>query len=135
MVVQLCRVAAFVQGWPAAVFCSFCTKAATEHGGTSFTHAGASHFRGCYFTYKCASHFPSLLPHTHMPDVCCQCANPCRYGSWAVCFTYACWFGVSGLVARGYSFESDTVSQREMLGKTRPGGDLETSACRGAPVV
>ncbi|KAL6746722.1 cycloartenol synthase [Haematococcus lacustris] len=29
------------------------------------------------------------------------------YGSWGVCFTYACWFGVTGLVARGYSYSTD----------------------------
>ena len=29
------------------------------------------------------------------------------YGSWAVCFTYACWFGVSGLSAMGCNFDND----------------------------
>ncbi|GAX75143.1 hypothetical protein CEUSTIGMA_g2587.t1 [Chlamydomonas eustigma] len=29
------------------------------------------------------------------------------YGSWAVCFTYACWFGVSGLVALGHTYQND----------------------------
>mmetsp|Transcript_18558 Transcript_18558/g.52140 ORF Transcript_18558/g.52140 Transcript_18558/m.52140 type:complete len:764 (-) Transcript_18558:390-2681(-) len=34
------------------------------------------------------------------------------YGCWAVCFTYACWFGVSGLVARGYSWDTDDAIRR-----------------------
>ena len=31
------------------------------------------------------------------------------YGSWAVCFTYGCWFGVEGLVAGGEPTSSETV--------------------------
>jgi hypothetical protein len=38
-------------------------------------------------------------------------AVPLRYGSWGVCFTYAAWFGVSGLVARGYQYDTDKVRQ------------------------
>ena len=33
------------------------------------------------------------------------------YGSWAVCFTYACWFGVSALAACGQTYASDPVSE------------------------
>jgi cycloartenol synthase len=29
-----------------------------------------------------------------------------RYGSWGVCFTYAAWFGVDGLVAAGETWRS-----------------------------
>lgn len=28
-----------------------------------------------------------------------------RYGSWGVCFTYAGWFGIKGLVAAGRTYE------------------------------
>ncbi len=31
------------------------------------------------------------------------------YGSWAVCFTYGCWFGVSALAAKGHRYGVDTV--------------------------
>ena len=28
-----------------------------------------------------------------------------RYGSWGVCFTYAGWFGIKGLIAAGKTYE------------------------------
>lgn len=34
------------------------------------------------------------------------------YGSWAVCFTYGCWFGVTALAARGYSAANDKALAR-----------------------
>jgi len=34
------------------------------------------------------------------------------YGSWGVCFTYACWFGVTGLVALGHSYDSDPAVRK-----------------------
>lgn len=37
------------------------------------------------------------------------------YGSWAVCFTYACWFGVCALAARGKSYDVDPVSSTHAL--------------------
>ena len=33
------------------------------------------------------------------------------YGSWAVCFTYACWFGVAGLAALGHSYQTDPAQR------------------------
>ena len=47
------------------------------------------------------------------------------YGSWAVCFTYACWFGVSGLAALGHSYRSDGAIRsavRFVLDKQREDG-------------
>ncbi|KAK9154312.1 hypothetical protein Sjap_001792 [Stephania japonica] len=35
-------------------------------------------------------------------------ANEIRYGSWAVCFTYATWFGMKALVARAKTFENSS---------------------------
>ncbi|GLT80310.1 hypothetical protein SLA2020_517560 [Shorea laevis] len=35
-----------------------------------------------------------------------QASDGSWYGSWAVCFTYATWFGVKGLVAAGKNFEN-----------------------------
>ena len=32
-----------------------------------------------------------------------------RYGCWATCFTYGCWFGVEGLVAAGESLNSKSI--------------------------
>lgn len=34
------------------------------------------------------------------------------YGSWGVCFTYACWFGASGLAALGHSVQSEPALKR-----------------------
>lgn len=34
------------------------------------------------------------------------------YGSWAVCFTYAIWFGVLGLIAAGQSYENSRAIQK-----------------------
>ncbi|KXZ42931.1 hypothetical protein GPECTOR_110g223 [Gonium pectorale] len=34
------------------------------------------------------------------------------YGSWGVCFTYACWFGVGGLAALGRSHADDEALRR-----------------------
>jgi len=47
------------------------------------------------------------------------------YGSWAVCFTYAIWFGVAGLVALGHTFEADDAIRRAVrfvLDKQREDG-------------
>ena len=33
------------------------------------------------------------------------------YGSWGVCFTYACWFGVEGLVAAGENTSSPEIQR------------------------
>ena len=33
------------------------------------------------------------------------------YGSWAVCFTYGCWFGVEGLIAGGETSGSESVQR------------------------
>lgn len=48
-----------------------------------------------------------------------------RYGSWGVCFTYAAWFGVDGLVAAGETWRScpSIVKCCEfLLDKQRPDG-------------
>ena len=48
-----------------------------------------------------------------------------RYGSWGVCFTYAGWFGIKGLVAAGRTYE-DCSSIRKacdfLLSKELPSG-------------
>lgn len=48
-----------------------------------------------------------------------------RYGSWAVCFTHGTWFGVTGLIAAGKTYESN-VSLRKacdfLLSKELPSG-------------
>jgi cycloartenol synthase len=36
----------------------------------------------------------------------------CRYGSWAVCFTYGTWFGVKALVAAGRTFKSSPAIRK-----------------------
>jgi squalene cyclase len=33
-----------------------------------------------------------------------------RYGSWGVCFTYACWFGIEGLVKSGERPDSPCIT-------------------------
>ncbi|CAN1270054.1 Cycloartenol synthase [Linum perenne] len=37
-----------------------------------------------------------------------QAADGSWYGSWAVCFTYATWFGIKGLVASGKNFNNSS---------------------------
>eukprot|EP00198_Chlamydomonas_reinhardtii_P000539 XP_001689874.1 cycloartenol synthase [Chlamydomonas reinhardtii] len=34
------------------------------------------------------------------------------YGSWGVCFTYACWFGATGLAALGHTYANDEALRR-----------------------
>ncbi|GLI71700.1 hypothetical protein VaNZ11_017006 [Volvox africanus] len=34
------------------------------------------------------------------------------YGSWGVCFTYGCWFGVTGLTALGHNYHNDSAVRR-----------------------
>ncbi|MFZ5442652.1 MAG: terpene cyclase/mutase family protein [Myxococcota bacterium] len=55
-------------------------------------------------------------------------------GSWAVCFTYGTWFGVSGLLAAGASREDPAVQRavRFLLDKQRPDGSWSEhgDACR-----
>lgn len=29
-----------------------------------------------------------------------------RYGSWGVCYTYGTWFGITGLIAGGKTYEN-----------------------------
>jgi squalene/oxidosqualene cyclase-like protein len=35
------------------------------------------------------------------------------YGSWACCFTYACWFGIEGLLACDYDVEHPSIKKAE----------------------
>ncbi|KAL5660008.1 hypothetical protein ACJX0J_027133, partial [Zea mays] len=47
------------------------------------------------------------------------------YGSWGVCFTYAAWFGVTGLVCAGRTFENCTAIKKAcdfLLSKELPSG-------------
>ncbi|KAF5184269.1 Terpene cyclase/mutase family member [Thalictrum thalictroides] len=37
-----------------------------------------------------------------------QAPNGSWYGSWAVCFTYATWFGIKGLIAAGETFRNNS---------------------------
>ncbi|EFJ43592.1 hypothetical protein VOLCADRAFT_96220 [Volvox carteri f. nagariensis] len=41
-----------------------------------------------------------------------QRADGSWYGSWGVCFTYACWFGITGLVALGHNYHNDPAVRR-----------------------
>jgi len=34
------------------------------------------------------------------------------YGSWAVCFTYGCWFGIGSLASRGNTYDNDPAVRR-----------------------
>jgi hypothetical protein len=60
----------------------------------------------------------------------CNCSEPIytcsnRYGSWGVCFTYAAWFGVTGLVCAGRTFENCTAIKKAcdfLLSKELPSG-------------
>jgi hypothetical protein len=48
-----------------------------------------------------------------------------RYGSWGVCFTYGTWFGVTGLVCAGRTFENSTAIRKAcefLLSKELPSG-------------
>lgn len=42
--------------------------------------------------------------HVIFPNV--NLINLCRYGSWGVCFTYATWFGIKGMLAAGKRYET-----------------------------
>lgn len=47
------------------------------------------------------------------------------YGSWAVCFTYGTWFGVTGLAALGSDYANDEALRRScefLLQKQQPDG-------------
>ncbi|CAN6195318.1 unnamed protein product [Urochloa humidicola] len=47
------------------------------------------------------------------------------YGSWAVCFTYATWFGVKGLIAAGRTFNNSPAIRKAcdfLLSKELPSG-------------
>ncbi|CAN6181702.1 unnamed protein product [Urochloa humidicola] len=47
------------------------------------------------------------------------------YGSWAVCFTYATWFGVKGLIAAGRTFKNSPAIRKAcdfLLSKELPSG-------------
>lgn len=48
-----------------------------------------------------------------------------RYGSWGVCFTYAGWFGIKGLVAAGMTYNNSSSIRKAcdyMLSKELAGG-------------
>lgn len=49
----------------------------------------------------------------------------CRYGCWGVCFTYAGWFGIKGLVAAGRTYNNCLAIRKAcdfLLSKELPGG-------------
>lgn len=53
------------------------------------------------------------------------CVGGRRYGSWGVCFTYAVWFGITGLVAAGARYKSSLALRKAvsfLLCKQLPGG-------------
>lgn len=48
-----------------------------------------------------------------------------RYGSWGVCYTYGTWFGVTGLVAGGRTYENSLCIRKAcdfLLSKQLPSG-------------
>ena len=47
-----------------------------------------------------------------------------RYGSWACCFCYGCWFGVEGLIKAGESHRSPAIKKccEFLLSQQRPNG-------------
>ncbi|CAN0924486.1 Cycloartenol synthase 2 [Linum grandiflorum] len=54
-----------------------------------------------------------------------QAADGSWYGSWAVCFTYATWFGIKGLVASGLNFNNSSSIRKAcnfLLSKQCPSG-------------
>ncbi|KAK1317213.1 Cycloartenol synthase [Acorus calamus] len=54
-----------------------------------------------------------------------QLSDGSWYGSWAVCFTYAIWFGIKALVAAGKSYQNSSCIQRAcdfLLSKQLPSG-------------
>jgi hypothetical protein len=63
-----------------------------------------------------------------------------RYGSWAVCYTYATWFGVSGLIAAGQRYETSPAIRKAcafLLSKELPGGGWSESylSCQVGMIV
>ncbi|CAN1298193.1 Cycloartenol synthase [Linum perenne] len=54
-----------------------------------------------------------------------QAADGSWYGSWSVCFTYATWFGIKGLVASGKNFSNSSSIRKAcnfLLSKQCPSG-------------
>ncbi|CAI0456094.1 unnamed protein product [Linum tenue] len=54
-----------------------------------------------------------------------QATDGSWYGSWAVCFTYATWFGIKGLVAAGKNFDNSSCIRKAcnfLLSKQCPSG-------------
>lgn len=49
-----------------------------------------------------------------------QRADGSWYGSWAVCFTYGCWFGMSALGVIGCTPDNDPVSGTHICGTSKP---------------
>jgi len=47
-----------------------------------------------------------------------------RYGSWACCFCYGCWFGIEGLIKAGESNNSQAIQKccQFLLSHQRPNG-------------
>ena len=54
-----------------------------------------------------------------------QAADGSWYGSWGVCYTYATWFGIKGLVAAGHTYQTSHNIRRAcqfLLSKQLPSG-------------
>ena len=53
-----------------------------------------------------------------------QRPDGCFYGSWGVCFTYATWFGIEGLIEAGEPEESESVQRacQFLLSRQNPNG-------------
>lgn len=48
-----------------------------------------------------------------------------RYGSWAICYTYGTWFGITGLIAGGKTYENSLSVRKAcefLLSKQLPAG-------------
>uniref|UniRef100_A0A453JEW9 Squalene cyclase C-terminal domain-containing protein n=1 Tax=Aegilops tauschii subsp. strangulata TaxID=200361 RepID=A0A453JEW9_AEGTS len=41
-----------------------------------------------------------------------QLISNCRYGCWAICFTYGTWFGVRGLIAAGRTYKNSQAIRK-----------------------
>ncbi len=55
---------------------------------------------------------------------CISHTNTFRYGSWACCFCYGCWFGIEGLIKTGESHRSPAIKKccEFLLSQQRPNG-------------
>ncbi|KFK33925.1 hypothetical protein AALP_AA5G078800 [Arabis alpina] len=79
-----------------------CTSAAIQ-GLELFTRINSTYKRKEIL--KCIKKAVEFIEKTQLPD-------GSWYGSWGVCFTYATWFGIKGLLAAGKTFETSVCIKK-----------------------